>query len=58
MGAVRHRADSHMHTRALGGTPPSLIAKEARAEGALYTPPPHLEAPIFSREGKPPAPAR
>lgn len=57
-GAVRHGADAHMHTRALGGTPPSRIAREARAEGALYTPPPHLETPISSREGKPPAPAR
>lgn len=55
----RDGADAHLHTRALGGTPPSLIAREARAEGALYTPlHTHLEAPVFSREGKPPAPAR
>lgn len=48
-GAVRHRADAHMHTRALGGTPPSLIARGGTSRGCTLHPPhtfrsPHLQS--------------
>lgn len=38
-GAQRHRAGAHMHTARSWGTPPSLITREASAQGALCTPP-------------------
>lgn len=52
-GAERHGAGAHLHTARSRGTPPSLITREARAEGTLCTSSLHLEAPISSREGKP-----
>lgn len=38
-GAEPHRAGAHRHTARSRGTPPSLITREASAEGALCTPP-------------------
>lgn len=41
-GAVRHRAHAHVHTRALGGTPPSLIARGGTSRGCTLHPPTHI----------------